>query len=162
MHGCGRTVWFSSYLGCHAWISSFTLTLRCFSSDSDNCFHVWVGPLVQFPHPPRAPSNTPVFLSSSFLLSSFALVYIFSSTGQVLLPPLSWCSAYTSVSEGGSWYMLSRLVIAFLPRSKSLLISWLQAPSAVILEPPQNKVCHCFHCSPSICHMKWWEQMPSS
>ena len=36
--------------------------------------------------------------------------------------------------------MLSRLVIAFLPRSKCLLISWLQAPSAVILEPPQNKV----------------------
>ena len=36
--------------------------------------------------------------------------------------------------------MLSRLVIAFLPRSKSLLISWLQSPSAVILEPPKNKV----------------------
>ena len=36
--------------------------------------------------------------------------------------------------------MLSRLVIAFLPRSKHLLISWLQSPSAVILEPPQNKV----------------------
>ena len=32
--------------------------------------------------------------------------------------------------------MLSRLVIAFLPRSKCLLISWLQSPSAVILEPP--------------------------
>ena len=44
--------------------------------------------------------------------------------------------------------MLSRLVIAFLPRSKRLLISWLQSPSAVILEPPQNKVCHCFHCFP--------------
>ena len=42
--------------------------------------------------------------------------------------------------------MLSRLVIAFLPRSKCLLISWLQSLSAVILEPPQNKVCHCFHC----------------
>ena len=41
--------------------------------------------------------------------------------------------------------MLSRLVIIFLPRSKHLLISWLQSPSAVILEPPQNKVCHCFH-----------------
>ena len=40
--------------------------------------------------------------------------------------------------------MLSRLVIALLPRSKHLLISWLQSPSAVILEPPQNKVCHCF------------------
>ena len=36
--------------------------------------------------------------------------------------------------------MLSRLVITFLPASKHLLISWLQLPSAVILEPPQNKV----------------------
>ena len=44
--------------------------------------------------------------------------------------------------------MLSRLVITFLPRSKRLLISWLQSPSAVILEPPQNKVWHCFHCFP--------------
>ena len=35
--------------------------------------------------------------------------------------------------------MLSRLVIAFLPRSKGLLISWLQSPSAVILEPPKIK-----------------------
>ena len=44
--------------------------------------------------------------------------------------------------------MLSRLVITFLPRSKCLLISWLQSPSAVILEPPKNKVSHCFHCFP--------------
>ena len=44
--------------------------------------------------------------------------------------------------------MLSRLVITFLPRSKRLLISWLQSPSAVILEPPKNKVCHCFHFFP--------------
>ena len=42
--------------------------------------------------------------------------------------------------------ILSRLVIAFLPRSKCLLISWLQLPSAVLLEPPRNKVCHYFHC----------------
>ena len=42
--------------------------------------------------------------------------------------------------------MLSRLVITFLPRSKCLLISWLQSPSVVILEPPKNKVGHCFHC----------------
>ena len=41
--------------------------------------------------------------------------------------------------------MLSRLVITFLPRSKCLLISWLQSPSAVILEPLKNKVWHCFH-----------------
>ena len=46
--------------------------------------------------------------------------------------------------------MLSRLVIAFLPRSKRLLISWLQSPSAVVLEPPKikNKVCHWFYCCP--------------
>ena len=43
--------------------------------------------------------------------------------------------------------MLSRLVITFLPRSKHLLISWLQSPSAVILEPPKI-VYHCFHCFP--------------
>ena len=43
--------------------------------------------------------------------------------------------------------MLSRLIIAFLPRSKCLLISWLQSPSAVILEPPKI-VCPCFHCFP--------------
>ena len=43
--------------------------------------------------------------------------------------------------------MLSRLVIAFLPRSKHLLISWLQSPSAVVLEPPKIN-CHCFHCFP--------------
>ena len=40
--------------------------------------------------------------------------------------------------------ILSRLIITFLPRSKHVLISWLQSPSAVILEP-QNKVSHCFH-----------------
>ena len=43
--------------------------------------------------------------------------------------------------------MLSKLVITFLPRRKYLLISWLQSPSAVILEP-KNIVCHCFHCFP--------------
>ena len=43
--------------------------------------------------------------------------------------------------------MLSRLVIVFLPRSKSLLISWLQSPSAVILES-KKIVSHCLHCFP--------------
>ena len=41
--------------------------------------------------------------------------------------------------------MQSRLVIAFLPSSKCLLISWLQSPSAVILEP-KKVISHCFHC----------------
>ena len=48
--------------------------------------------------------------------------------------------------------MLSRLVIAFLPRSKHLLISWLQSPSAVILEPPKIKSVTVSIVSPSICH----------
>ena len=45
--------------------------------------------------------------------------------------------------------MLSRLVITFLPKSKHLLILWLQSPSAVILEPPKIKFATV---SPSICH----------
>ena len=57
--------------------------------------------------------------------------------------------------------MLSRLVITFLPRSKHLLISWLQSPSAVILEPRKIKsdtvstLSHLFA-------MKWWDWMPWS
>ena len=48
--------------------------------------------------------------------------------------------------------VLSRMVIAFLPRSKRLLISWLQSPSAVILEPPKIKSVTISIVSPSICH----------
>ena len=48
--------------------------------------------------------------------------------------------------------MLSRLVIAFLPRSKLLLISWLQSPSAVILEPKKLKSVTVSIVSLSICH----------
>uniref|UniRef100_A0AC11D291 Uncharacterized protein n=1 Tax=Ovis aries TaxID=9940 RepID=A0AC11D291_SHEEP len=48
--------------------------------------------------------------------------------------------------------MLSRLVITFLPRSKCLLISWLQSPSAVILEPPKIKSDIVSTVSPSISH----------
>ena len=48
--------------------------------------------------------------------------------------------------------MLSRLVITFLPRSKHLLISWLQSPSAVILEPPKIKSNTIYTVSPSISH----------
>ena len=48
--------------------------------------------------------------------------------------------------------MLSRWVITFLPRSKCLLISWLQSPSAVILEPPKIKSVIVSTVSPSIYH----------
>ena len=48
--------------------------------------------------------------------------------------------------------MLSRLVITFPPRSKCLLISWLQSPSAVILEPRKIKSATVSTVSPTICH----------
>ena len=48
--------------------------------------------------------------------------------------------------------MLSMLVIAFLPRSKRLLISWVQSPPAVILEPKRIKSITVYVVFPSICH----------
>ena len=55
--------------------------------------------------------------------------------------------------------MLSRLVIIFLQRSKHILISWLQSPYAVILEPLKIKSVPFF---PHLLAMKWWDQMPWS
>ena len=55
--------------------------------------------------------------------------------------------------------MLSRLVITFFPRSKPLFVSWLQSPSAVILEPPKIKSDTVPTVSPSISH-EVWDQMP--
>ena len=54
--------------------------------------------------------------------------------------------------------MLSRLVITLLPRSKRLLISWLQLPSAVILEPRKIKSATVSTISPSICHEVMWHK----
>jgi len=56
--------------------------------------------------------------------------------------------------------MLSKLVIAFLPRNKHLLISWLQSLSAVILEP--KKSLSLFPLFPHLFAMKWWDWMPWS
>ena len=77
-------------------ISCFTLSLKCFSSDSDNCPSVGIGHLPQFRHPLRA---GPVLLTFLF----FPLVPLFYQVlhGSIVLPSaLSWCSACTSVSEG--------------------------------------------------------------
>ena len=81
-----------------------------------------------------------------------------------------WCSAFFTVQLSHPYMtngktiafvgkvlsllfnMLSRLVITFLPRSKGLLISWLQSPSAVILEPPKIKSDTVSTVSPSISH----------
>ena len=55
-------------------------------------------------------------------------------------------------SNVSAFNMLSKMVIAFLPRSKCLLVSWLQSPSAVILEPKKIKSATVSIVSPSICH----------
>ena len=55
--------------------------------------------------------------------------------------------------------MLSRLVIAFLSRSKCLFISWLQSPSAVILEPQKRKSAIFFPLFLHLFAMKWWDRM---
>ena len=50
--------------------------------------------------------------------------------------------------------MLSRFVVAFLPRSEYLFISRVKSPSAVIFGAQENKVCHCFHFFPYLFAMK--------
>ena len=57
--------------------------------------------------------------------------------------------------------MVSRLAIAFLPRSKHLLISWLQSPSAMILELKKLSL-SLFPLFPHLFAVKWWDQMPWS
>ena len=83
-------------------MSCFTLSLKCFSSDSDSCPNVGIRALLQFlPAEGRSsPTNAPVSPPSSFVLLSFAWFYMFFSTGQVLLSALGWCSAWGSVSGG--------------------------------------------------------------
>ena len=76
--------------------------------------------------------------SSTLWCSAFFTVQLshpYMTTGKTALTRRAFVSKVMSLLLN----MLSRLVITFLPRSKHLLISWLQSPSAVILEPPQNK-----------------------
>ena len=74
---------------------------------------------------------------ASILQHSVQLSHPYMTTGKIIA-----LTRWTFVGKVMSllFNMLSRLVITFLPRSKHFLISWLQSPSAVILEPPKNKV----------------------
>ena len=88
-------------------------------------------------------SKTSVHRHSAFFIVQLSHPYM--TTGKTIA-----LSRQTFVGKVMSllFNMLSRLVITFLPRSKSLLISCLQSPSAVIFGAQENKVCHCFHCFP--------------
>ena len=90
-------------------------------------------------------SPTSQLKASILWCSAFFIVQLshpFMTTGKTIA-----LTRWTCVGKVMSllFNMLSRLVIAFLPKNKHLLISWLQSPSAVIWRP-QNKVCYCFHC----------------
>ena len=92
-------------------------------------------------------SKASILRHSAFFIVQLSLPYI--TTGKTIA-----LTRWTFVSKVMSlvFNMLSRLVIAFLPRSKRLLISWLQSASAVVLEPKKNKISHCFCCFPLITH----------
>ena len=78
-----------------------------------------------------------------------------------------WWAAIYGVAQSRTWLKWlsssSRLVIAFLPRSKRLLISWLRSPSAVILEPKKvNRLLKKIPLFPHLFAMNWWGQRPWS
>ena len=97
-----------------------------------------------------------------------SLLQHYSSKASVLQRSALWSSSHIYMTTGKTialtrwtfvskvmfllFNILSRFVTAFLPRSKCLLVSWLQSPSAVILEPPKIKSVTVSIVSPSICH----------
>ena len=92
-------------------------------------------------------SKASIFWCSAFFTAQLSHPYM--TTGKTIA-----LTRWTFVGKVMSllFNMLSRLFITFLPKSKHLLISWLQSPSAVILEPPKIKSDTVSTVSPSICH----------
>ena len=92
-------------------------------------------------------SKASILQCSAFFIVQ--LSYPYMTTGKTIA---STRRAFTGKVMSLLFNMLSRLVITFLLRSKRFLISWLQSPSAVILEPPKIKFVTVSTVSPSICH----------
>ena len=92
-------------------------------------------------------SKASILLHSAFFVVQLSHLYM--TTGKTIA-----LTRWTFVAKVMSllFNMLSRLVITFLPRSKHLLISWLQSPSTVISEPPKIKSDTVSTVSPSVCH----------
>ena len=95
----------------------------------------------------KTSSKTSILWRSAFFIAQ--LTHPYMTTGKTIA-----LTIWTFVGKVMSLLsnMLFKLVIAFLPRSKRLLISWLQSPSAVILEPPKIKSLTVSTVSPSISH----------
>ena len=92
-------------------------------------------------------SKVPIFWDSAFIIVQLSHPHT-TTRKTIALTRRSFVGRVMSLL----FNMLSRLVITFLLRSKHLLISWLQSPSAVILEPPKIKSVTVSIVSPSICH----------
>ena len=86
-------------------------------------------------------SKASILLPSAFFIVQLSHPYM---TNGKMIALTKWI--FVSQIMSLLFNMLSRFVIAFLPRSKHLLISWLQSPFSVIWDPPKNKISHCFHC----------------
>ena len=113
---------------------------------------VWSGR----PRDSQESSPTPQFKASILWYSAFFTVQLshpYMTTGKTIA-----LARWTFVGKKMSLLsnMLSRLVINFLPRSKCLLISWQQSPSAVILEPPKIKSATVSHTQSTSCEMPGW------
>ena len=100
-------------------------------------------------------SKASVLQCSAFFIVQLSHAYI--TTGKIIALTRWFVDKVMSLI----FNMLSRLVTTFLPRSKCLLISWLQSPSAVILEPPQKSQ-PLFPLFPHLFAIKWWYWIPWS
>ena len=96
-----------------------------------------------------------ILLHSAFFI--IQLSYAYMTTAKIIA-----LTRWTFVGKVMSllFNMLSKLVIVFLPRSKHLLISWLESPSAVILEPKKRESVTASTFSPI--YLKWWDWIPWS
>ena len=93
---------------------------------------------------------------SAFLMVQFSYPYM---TNEKIIPLTIW--TFVNKMMPLLFNMLSRFVIAYLPRSKHLFISWVQWPSSVILKPKKIKSLT-VSTFPHLFGMKWWDQMPWS
>ena len=102
--------------------------------------------IIQLSHPYMTTGKTIALNRWTFVGKVMSLLFIFFYSIIFILSGLEQSQMSLLFN------MLSRLVITFLPRSKRLLIYWLQSPSAVILEPRKIKSAAVSTVSPSICH----------
>ena len=92
-------------------------------------------------------SKASVLWCSAFLMVQLSHLYMTTGKTTALI---IWI--FVSKMMSFLFNVLSRFVIALLPKGKHLLISWLQSPSAVIFGAQENKICQCFYFLPSVCH----------